>query len=968
MRDRYGNTVTFSRDPATGNLLKITSPNNRSISFAYDSSSRITTATDNSGRQYTYTYDSGGRLATVTDPMSGVTQYAYDYNNEMLTIVDPRGNTYLTNQYDTNGRVMQQTMADGGIWQYSYTQDINGNIVQTDITNPRGFIDRVTFNTTGYFSGGQVLSYAFAQGTAQQQTKSWNRTTSQTLLPSMTDVQGRNTTFSYDPQGNVTNTSFQPGPSVLQANATFDTSFSRILSYSNSFGANVSLSYNGNQTTVTNALGITTTINQNSSGQITSLSDSAGNSRQYSYSSGLPMSVTDALSQVSSSVYDSLGRPVQIIDSQGHTIRIDYDLLGRVVKRTDANGAAVSYTYDANGNVLTVKDTLNNTTTFTYDAMNQVTKIVDPSNRSIAYEYDKLGNRTKRTDRKGQITQYSYDSRNRISVVTYADTSTLTYTYDANGNLTQLVDSLSGTITRTYDSLNNVLTESSTNGTVTYTYDSMGRKSTMTAGNQTAVNYAYDSFDRISQITQGSSALVLAYDSTGRVATATLPNGVIKTFGYDAVSRVNSISFSRSGVSMGNLTYQRDSRGKIVATAGSLARTSLPAALSSASYDGSNQVLSFGNALPTYDQNGNLTNDGTYTFNWDARDHLASISTGAQTTATFQYDAFGRRVGKTVGGQSTQFLYDEDAVVQELSGGTPIVNLFAAGADATFMRSDSSGVSTLLSDPLGSVMSLTDTLGNQLGQYTYEPFGKATSSGTTGTNEFQFTGKENDGIGMYFFRARYYNPVFQRFISQDPAGPLGNLYAYADNDPIGESDPTGKESCPECEVGVYARSIGLTIGVAVHSFFDLTDREGNQHVIQVHGTWEDSWLNQLELAEACAGSGPGCVAVPALPAWGHAVAEDSARMNGWIRYGNTGGAGAQRIGGVPQQGGRSREACDTADCVIGAVNAFNSFNRAYIPAPVWVGVNSNTFVHWAALRCSVPITRVPGNAAGWDNW
>src|SRR5262249_17440606 len=69
MADRYGNTVTMTRDQATGNLLKVMSPNGRWISFTYDTSNRVTQATDNSGRSYTYTYDSGGRLASVTDPM-----------------------------------------------------------------------------------------------------------------------------------------------------------------------------------------------------------------------------------------------------------------------------------------------------------------------------------------------------------------------------------------------------------------------------------------------------------------------------------------------------------------------------------------------------------------------------------------------------------------------------------------------------------------------------------------------------------------------------------------------------------------------------------------------------------------------------------------------------------------------------------------------------------------------------------
>src|SRR5712692_7510244 len=89
MQDRYGNAVTMTRNPGTGILQKITSPNGRWISFTYDSANRITQAADNGGRTYFYLYDEGGRLVQVTNPMNGVTQYAYDANNQMLTIVDP---------------------------------------------------------------------------------------------------------------------------------------------------------------------------------------------------------------------------------------------------------------------------------------------------------------------------------------------------------------------------------------------------------------------------------------------------------------------------------------------------------------------------------------------------------------------------------------------------------------------------------------------------------------------------------------------------------------------------------------------------------------------------------------------------------------------------------------------------------------------------------------------------------------
>jgi len=68
-----------------------------------------------------YAYDDQGRISTVTDPAGGVTRYTYDASHRILTITDPRNITFLTNEYDTNGRVSRQTQADAGVWQFAYT-------------------------------------------------------------------------------------------------------------------------------------------------------------------------------------------------------------------------------------------------------------------------------------------------------------------------------------------------------------------------------------------------------------------------------------------------------------------------------------------------------------------------------------------------------------------------------------------------------------------------------------------------------------------------------------------------------------------------------------------------------------------------------------------------------------------------------------------------------------------------------
>ncbi len=96
---------------------------------------------------------------------------------------------------------------------------------------------------------------------------------------------------------------------------------------------------------------------------------------------------------------------------------------------------------------------------------------------------------------------------------------------------------------------------------------------------------------------------------------------------------------------------------------------------------------------------------------------------------------------------------------------------------------------------LGSTIALADTAGVVQTSYSYEPFGKATVSGTSNSNPFRFTGREEDGAtGLYFFRARYLNPTFGRFISEDPIGFAGgdpNLYAYVGNGPTYRTDPLG---------------------------------------------------------------------------------------------------------------------------------------------------------------------------------
>jgi RHS repeat-associated protein len=115
----------------------------------------------------------------------------------------------------------------------------------------------------------------------------------------------------------------------------------------------------------------------------------------------------------------------------------------------------------------------------------------------------------------------------------------------------------------------------------------------------------------------------------------------------------------------------------------------------------------------------------------------------------------------------------------------PTANLISGGIDEIFTRGDSSGSFTPLKDALGSAIALVDVTGNVVTSYAYDPFGNTTVSGATNSNAFQYTGRENEGNGLYFYRARYYSPILQRFINEDPAADGLNFYSYANNDPIG---------------------------------------------------------------------------------------------------------------------------------------------------------------------------------------
>lgn len=378
---------------------------------------------------------------------------------------------------------------------------------------------------------------------------------------------------------------------------------------------------------------------------------------------------------------------------------------------------------------------------------------------------------------------------------------------------------MTATITRTYDGLDRLTQEVTAQGQIDYAYDNASRRTSMTVAGQAAVNYTYDNADRLTTITQGTPTVTLAYDDADRRTSLTLPNTNSIVSAYNAASELTSLTYKQGATIIGDLTYTYDAAGNRIKTGGSFARSGLPPALTTVSYNANNQQTTFGTSTETYDLNGNLatvTDAGvTTTYTWNVRNQLTSISNPG-FSSSFTYDSFGRRTGKTVQGTTTNFVYDGLNPVQEKNGGTVTANLLTGlGIDEFFTRTDGVGSRALLPDALGSTVALGDNTGTLQTQYTYEPFGYATQTGQANSSSYKYTGREEDGTGLDYYRARYYHPRLQRFIAEDPIGFRSgdvNFYAYVGDNPVNAIDPLGLRPLTNCEktrLALYIPQIDL---------------------------------------------------------------------------------------------------------------------------------------------------------------
>ncbi len=500
---------------------QITSPTN-TTTFTHDGDGNVLTVTVSGGgltRASSFTYDANGQVLTVNGPrtdLNDTTTFEY-YScatgsecGQLKKVTNALGQVTDYDSYDAAGRLTQWTDPNG--LQTSYTYDSRGRVLTVTETPTSGTARTTTMT---YDSVGQLLTQTNPDGSML--TYAYDAAHD---LTSVTDNLGNSVTYTYDVMGNVIGEDYKDPLSAL----------TRTMSYARELNYRLDTATDGP---------ITSDLNYDLVGNLTSEADANGNTTQFTY--------------------DALHRLKSTLDALSGTSSITYDSQDRVTEVEAANGA---------------------TTDFVYDALGNLTSETSPDRGLLTYTYDDAGNRLTATDARGITATYTYDALNRPLTVTYPTVAeNVSYSYDnvaaeGVGRLTSITDQ-AGTITYTYNEFGDVISDSRViNGqtyATSYDYDASGQVTSITYPSGRIVDYVRDSLGQITQVTSTESSIVknivtaASYEPFGPVASMTYGNGLV--FDYSRRTNYQVDDISSSGVT--GRTYGFDAAGNVVSLADS---------------------------------------------------------------------------------------------------------------------------------------------------------------------------------------------------------------------------------------------------------------------------------------------------------------------------------------------------------------------------------------------------------------
>lgn len=780
-------------------------------------------------RTTAYTYElTYNKPLTMTDPDGFTTSYEYDAFGETTKITDPEGGEQLFS-YTPEGKLATRTDKNGNATAFTYNTDLNLD----SITYADGSVTQMTYDATGNTA---VIAEA-AGTTIERQVQRTYDALNRVLSVEVTGADGVQidglTQYSYLPAGNLATVTDETG---LVTSMSYD-GLERLISVNDPAEGLIQRVYN-------------------EAGEVTQHVNGDGETHQYAYDEVSRLTqTTDPEGHVKSFAYDSRDNISTVTDGRGGLTSFGYDGLDRMTTRTNPISQTMTRAYDGRDNLLTLTREDGAVETASYDGLGRRTQVVTPDN-TLSYAYDARGNLIEAADDDSRVT-FTYDNRNRLASTTTDGTVgpqpqvTLSYAYDALDRRTSMSDSLGGTTTYAYDPEDRLTDLTAPWGTVySFSYDGEGRRTSLTSTSGRVTNYAYTN-GLLSALSHAQSGVALTdlnyqYGPDGQL-TGIIDNldpAKSKFISYDDLNRLvqvdEGVPIADGGTPIPVEDYAYDGEGNRTASHLSTLYSS----------NDHNQLLEDDSYTYAYDLKGNRisrTSKATgdvESYTYDSQNRLVGYASPT-TTASYSYDAMERRIGKAVDEAQTAYVYDmsvddplahDDITLEFDTSGPAILTRRWAHSNAVdepvgFEEyGASSGVGSgseraMFSDRQGSVIWVTDPAsGSVVAAYEYDGFGKISQTQGALEQPYGYTGREYDAeSGLYYYRARAYDPQLGTFVQSDPIGFYSgqfSLYNYVSSDPYGWGDPSGLSAAVECGVGrtsggACGTLAGATAGISV---------------------------------------------------------------------------------------------------------------------------------------------------------